>query len=62
MVQGDSEKIVWVLNQLLDNAVKFTPSGGRVVVSLKEESSNLVMVSVTRYRHRHSGQSPAGDL
>jgi signal transduction histidine kinase len=47
MVQGDSEKIVWVLNQLLDNAVKFTPSGGRVVVSLKEESSNLVMVTVT---------------
>ncbi len=47
MVQGDSEKIVWVLNQLLDNAVKFTPSGGRVVVSLKEESSNLMMVTVT---------------
>ena len=47
MVQGDSEKIVWVLNQLLDNAVKFTPSGGRVVISLKEESSNLVMVTVT---------------
>ncbi|MGE5073283.1 MAG: sensor histidine kinase, partial [Anaerolineae bacterium] len=46
-VQGDSEKIVWVLNQLLDNAVKFTPSGGRVVVGLKEESSNLVMVTVT---------------
>ncbi len=46
-VQGDSEKIVWVLNQLLDNAVKFTPSGGRVVVSLKEESTNLVMVTVT---------------
>ena len=45
-VQGDPEKIVWVLNQLLDNAVKFTPSGGHVVVSLKEESSNLVMVSV----------------
>ncbi|MGE5072729.1 MAG: sensor histidine kinase [Anaerolineae bacterium] len=47
MVQGDSEKIVWVLNQLLDNAVKFTPSGGRVVVSLKEESTNLIMVTVT---------------
>ena len=46
-VQGDSEKIVWVLNQLLDNAIKFTPSGGRVNISLKEESSNLVMVSVT---------------
>ncbi len=46
-VQGDSEKIVWVLNQLLDNAIKFTPSGGRVVISLKEESTNLVMVTIT---------------
>lgn len=47
LVQGDSEKIVWVLNQLLDNAIKFTPSGGRVHISLNEESSNLVMVSVS---------------
>jgi signal transduction histidine kinase len=47
LVQGDPEKIVWVLNQLLENAVKFTPSGGRVVIGLKEESTNLVMVSVT---------------
>ncbi len=46
-VQGDSEKIGWVLNQLLDNAVKFTPSGGHVVLSLKEEGANLVMISVT---------------
>ena len=47
LVQGDSEKIAWVMNQLLDNAVKFTPSGGQVVLSLKEEGANLVMVSVT---------------
>ncbi len=46
-VQGDPEKISWALNQLLDNAVKFTPSGGRVIVSLKEEGANLVMISVT---------------
>jgi signal transduction histidine kinase len=46
LVQGDSEKIIWVLNQLLDNAVKFTPSGGRVVVNLKQEHADLVMVSV----------------
>jgi signal transduction histidine kinase len=46
-VQGDSEKISWVLNQLLDNAIKFTPSGGHVILSLKEEGANLVMVSVT---------------
>ena len=35
------------MNQLLDNAIKFTPSGGHVVLSLKEEGANLVMVSVT---------------
>jgi signal transduction histidine kinase len=29
-VQADAEKLRWVLDQLLDNAVKFTPAGGRV--------------------------------
>jgi len=46
-VQADPEKIAWAFNQLLDNAVKFTPSGGHVVLSLKNEGVNLVMVSVT---------------
>lgn len=46
-VQGDSQKIAWVLNQLVDNGVKFTPSSGRVVVNVKREGENLVIVSVT---------------
>jgi signal transduction histidine kinase len=46
-VQADSEKIGWVINQLLDNGIKFTPSGGSVVISLKEEGRNLVLVSIT---------------
>lgn len=46
-VQADSEKIGWVLNQLLDNGIKFTPSGGTVVIALNEEGHNLVLVSVT---------------
>jgi signal transduction histidine kinase len=45
-VQGDPEKILWVLSQLLDNAIKFTPSGGHVSVGIKPESNNLVMISV----------------
>ena len=45
-VQADSEKIAWAINQLLDNGIKFTPSGGSVVISLKEEGRNLVLVSV----------------
>ncbi|HVN16208.1 MAG TPA: ATP-binding protein [Anaerolineales bacterium] len=46
-VQADPQKIGWVLNQLIDNAIKFTPSGGRVVVSVRKEAENLVMISVT---------------
>jgi signal transduction histidine kinase len=46
-VQADPQKIAWVLNQLLDNGIKFTPAGGRVVVTVKREGENLVIVSVT---------------
>ncbi|HEX6032933.1 MAG TPA: ATP-binding protein [Anaerolineales bacterium] len=46
-VQADVQKIAWVLNQLLDNGIKFTPAGGRVVVTVKREGENLVIVCVT---------------
>jgi signal transduction histidine kinase len=46
-VQADPEKIGWVISQLLDNGIKFTPSGGSVVVTLKEEGHNLLLISVT---------------
>ncbi|HJS20440.1 MAG TPA: HAMP domain-containing sensor histidine kinase [Anaerolineales bacterium] len=46
-VQGDPQKIAWVLGQLIDNGIKFTPSAGSVVVSIKCEGENLVIVSVT---------------
>ncbi len=45
-VQADPQKIAWVFNQLLDNGIKFTPSGGRVVVGVQREGENLVIVSV----------------
>ena len=46
-VQADAQKISWVLNHLLDNGIKFTPSGGRVMVNGQREGENLVIVSVT---------------
>jgi signal transduction histidine kinase len=46
-VQGDAQKILWALNQLLENAVKFTPEGGRVTTSFAEQSPNLIIVSVS---------------
>ncbi len=36
-VQADEEKISWVLSQLLDNAIKFTPEGGSVTVIVEPE-------------------------
>ncbi|HSG43746.1 MAG TPA: HAMP domain-containing sensor histidine kinase [Anaerolineales bacterium] len=44
--QADSQKIGWVLGQLIDNGIKFTSTGGSVVVSLKREGENLIIVSV----------------
>jgi signal transduction histidine kinase len=46
-VQGDSQKTAWALSQLIDNGIKFTSTGGSVVVSVKREGENLVIVSVT---------------
>lgn len=46
-VQADPEKINWAVNQLLDNGIKFTPSGGSVTIGLKEEGSTLVQVFIS---------------
>lgn len=46
-VQADAQKTSWVLNQLLDNGIKFTSSGGSVVLSVRRDSDELVLVSVT---------------
>ena len=46
-VQADEEKISWAILQLIDNAIKFTPHGGEVTLSIQQESDTLIMVSVT---------------
>ncbi len=46
-VQADSQKIAWVLSQLINNGIKFTPSGGSVLLSVKREGENLVILSIT---------------
>jgi signal transduction histidine kinase len=45
-VRVDVDKISWVLQQLLDNALKFTHNGGKVLLQAIEEN-NLICISVT---------------
>ena len=48
MLSADKLKLQRVISNLLDNAMKFTPEKGRVVLSLEEEPDAVVMrVSVT---------------
>jgi len=43
-LKGDTRMIQRLLSNLLDNAIKYTPSGGSVIVSLEEQGENLVIV------------------
>jgi signal transduction histidine kinase len=40
-VIADKEKIGWVINQLLDNAIKFTPTGGTVIIEAFQENGKV---------------------
>jgi len=57
-VVGDPRMIQRILANLIDNAVKYTPSGGTVKVSLSEKGGEAVVVAV-----QDTGIGiPAGDL
>ncbi|MEJ2563610.1 MAG: ATP-binding protein, partial [Anaerolineales bacterium] len=45
-VFADLDRLFWVLFQLIDNAIKFTPSGGSVRLSAKQDDQ-LVIISVS---------------
>ncbi len=44
-IWADSDKMIQVINNLLTNAVKFTPEGGGIKVTLKQKDKN-VLISV----------------
>jgi signal transduction histidine kinase len=43
-VYCDEEKITWVLNQFLDNGIKFTPAGGKVTLAVNRNGQHLTFI------------------
>lgn len=46
-VRGDARRLQEVLQNLLDNAVQYTPPGGRITLQARPADSKSVMISVT---------------
>jgi CheY-like chemotaxis protein len=42
-VEGDDVRLVQVVSNILNNAARYTPEGGRIVVSLAREGANAVL-------------------
>ncbi|MGI6243602.1 MAG: ATP-binding protein [Prevotella sp.] len=42
----DSEKIAWVLTNLLSNAIRYSPEGGRVIIGAKQSDEHHIAIFV----------------
>ncbi len=60
-VRGDAGLLRDVLQNLIDNAIQYTPSGGRIRISA-EEKKREVVIARCRYRHWYSTFRPGTDF
>jgi signal transduction histidine kinase len=46
-VSADRDKFIQVITNLVDNAIKFTPAGGKITVTIGRRDPERVMITVT---------------
>jgi len=46
IVNSDMQKVRWVINQLVDNAIKFTAQFGKVTINVTPAQNNAIRISV----------------
>jgi signal transduction histidine kinase len=44
MIKGEKDRLIEVINNLLDNAIKFTPTGGKILIKAWDEAENVHLV------------------
>jgi PAS domain S-box-containing protein len=49
LVRADPDKLIRILTNLVDNAIKFSPHGGHVIISAAVEVSQFLTIRVTDY-------------
>jgi two-component system phosphate regulon sensor histidine kinase PhoR len=47
LIHADRDKVVQIIVNILDNAVKFTPDGGKITVSAREDGKGSVIIEVS---------------